>query len=632
LLISTAASSDFHYSFLETVYYFLWAAGFILGYYIIKKREALKTLNGLFIVNLIIACFFGILYFVSQTKLEPRAYGRFFQADILAGYLVLFIPMAVILAITVKDKIQAAFYIAVSALACAVLFLTFSRGALLAMTAAAPFMAWYLFKKVKIGEALMKLGAIVVLAVIIVSFCTPQAGKSAVKNQLDKRIEETMASGSVDGSTGARLDFYMAALKITAQRPLIGSGLGTFGYHYPMFQTRVKYYSRYAHNFYLGLLSEAGIPVFLAFLVVLFFVGKTIVQRIRKIPESENFTFAVASGLAIGLIASLVHISIDVDFNFSGIAFTFWVIAGILAGLGQEESSPPERGVPERLLRMAGASGLCLLMFAPFIYNLSFDLQEKGEIYYKEDQFAKASQYYDKSVSMDPFDNEGWRKKAEIALRFNKPQEALSFINRAIRLSPWRSRNYETKGRILDILGRYDESFASYNKAIQLDPINQIYAYQAIGEYYVRKGQFREAVDAYNEGLAYYQGVNFDDLWNFRSVPLKPQVAAVYLSMGETYIRMNQYDDAIKAFEKSMGYEKNIPSVFGMGYSYYLKKDYKNAISLFLQVTASPMSIPEVHYYLSDCYLKTGDKAKSDLHKRLFDDMKRKQAQEKKSK
>ncbi|MCE1248078.1 MAG: O-antigen ligase family protein [Firmicutes bacterium] len=629
LLMSTAVSTDFHNSFIETVYFLLCAMGFVLGYFVIKKKEIFRTINGLFLTNVIIACAFGIFYFVSITRTEPRAYGRFFQADMLAGYLLLFFPMILMLALTIADRKKAALYLIAASLTQAVLFLTFSRGAALSLVCVIPIIIWTLFGKVKPGEAIVRFIIMTVLAVVLISVCIPQAGKNAVKDQLDKRIEETVSSGSADGSAGARKDFYLAALKITASKPVSGTGLGTYGYHYPVFQSRVKYYSRYAHNFYLELLSEAGIPVLLAFLALLFFIGKTIIQRQKNIPDSDLFAKTALAGLSIGLISSLIHIFLDVDFNFSAIGFTFWVIAGLLAGYGQEEPVVPERTVSERLLRMAGATGLCALMFVPFAYNLSFDLQEKGETFYREGNLDKTAVYYNKAVLLDPMDNEGWRKMSDLAIQLKKPEEALAFINKAITLSPFRSRNYETKGRILDILGRYDEAFTCYAKSVELDPINQVYAYQAIGEYYIRKGKFNEAIDTFNKCLSFYKDMDYNDLWHFRAIPLKPQVAAVYLTLGETYIRLNKFDDAISAFENSIKLEKNIPSVFGMGYAFYSKQDYKKAVQLFEEVAASPLSIPETHFYLSDCYLRLGDKQKAEKHSEIFRELKKKQPEKK---
>ena len=222
-------------------------------------------------------------------------------------------------------------------------------------------------------------------------------------------------------------------------------------------------------------------------------------------------------------------------------------------------------------------------------------------------------------------DNEAWRKMADYAIQMKNPEQALSYINKAVSLSPYRSRNYETRGRILDILQRYDEAFAAYSKAIQLDPINQVYAYQAIGEYYIRKNMFNEAIDTFNKCLSYYQGIDYNDLWHFRAIPLKPQVAAVYLTLGETYIRLNKFDDAISSFENSIKLEKNIPSVFGMGYAYYSKKEYKKAVELFEEVAASPLSIPETHFYLSDSYLRMGNRKKAEEHSKIFEELKKKQ-------
>jgi O-antigen ligase len=61
-------------------------------------------------------------------------------------------------------------------------------------------------------------------------------------------------------SVGARFEYWRAALTITRENPLMGSGPGTFGRAYSAIKTPESEPTRLTHNDYLQQASDSGIP------------------------------------------------------------------------------------------------------------------------------------------------------------------------------------------------------------------------------------------------------------------------------------------------------------------------------------------------------------------------------------
>lgn len=625
LIIATVFSTDVYNSLQETIYFFLLAVGFVMGYHTIKDRSIFRPAVWFILGNLLITCFFAIFYFILQLRGEPRAIGRFFQADILGGFLVIFIPLAVMLYLVDKGEVTPYIYLAVSVISIATLFLTFSRGAFLSLIIVAPFILWHARKYVRPGVIALKTLALAVLVVLMVFVVSYKAGGvGRITGQVQKRVDETIGVKEGSGSSSARLDFYRAALLMTRERPLTGVGPGNFGYHYPRFQKRVKFFSRYPHNFYLGLLCQGGIPALLIFLILLYFLVRTVKKSIESLSFDDRFTRPAAYALSMGLVASMFHINLDVDFMFAGVAFVFWVIAGILAGLGQEEPETPQRSAPERILRLVAAVSFTALMFVPFLAFLSNNLREQGEAAVKGGQLEKALALFKKAEQLTPYDNEARRKYADFLHWRGHNEEALAGIDRAAALSPYRARLYETRGRILNELKRPDDAYQSFMHSLSLDPINQVYAYQAIGEYYIKKNEKDKALEILNRVIGNYHNVDIDDLWHFRAIPLKPQLAAIHLARGDIFREKNDYDRAIEDYEISFKLEPNTPALYLKGHCCYLKGEYQKCLDSFLKLLEMQQDVPEAHRYISESYRKLGNEKEAKKHQEIFDRMKKK--------
>lgn len=615
ILISVFFSTDIHNSVLELIYMLSCAVGFILGYCYIRRKDALKNAVYVMMVNLFVASFFGIFTFVIQKLGEARAFGRFFQADILGGFLVIFIPVAIMMSLTEKKWLISGISMFVSAVSIATLFLTFSRGAVLSFVIVVPFILWYGLKFQSLPKILLRSAFIAILVALIIFGATNFTGRQNVaQQQLEQRIEEIREAGKGDGSSMARVNFYSAALKIALSRPLTGTGPGTFGYHFPQYQQDVRFFSKYPHNYYLWVLSQSGFPALFAFLALLLLIALLIFQRVKALDPSDGFTKPAAFALSLGLISSLAHVNLDVDFHFAGIAFTFFAAAGILAGLGQETSVMPERKPVQRLLSMVLALLIAVLMFPPLLYYFSLDLQSLGD---KAGNYIEALNYYKQAVMMDPFENEARRKLGLYLYNRGQYNEALEQFSYSVKLSPYRARNYDNRGRALDALSRFDEAEADYRRAIELDPMNQLYSFYGLGMSYHRKGDDAKALEIFKNAIDIYRDVNFLEVWHFRANQLKPQVSLIYVTIGDIYVNIGDYENAIRAYENAARYDENAAVYFGIAFSCFKRGEWSKALDSFRHLLwLREYDLP--YYYISECYRKLGNNALAEENLRIY--------------
>jgi len=170
--------------------------------------------------------------------------------------------------------------------------------------------------------------------------------------------------GSVDqeleGESGGRLQLFRLALEGIAERPLAGSGLGSFPARFlelrdedsglePLNQVRV-------HNSYLEIALEAGVPAALLLYAIL---GAILVLQWRSLSRAGvERRFPAIAAAATLLLA--VHSLVDFPVQMPGIAVTYAALAGL--GLAQSfpHSRPPQsrEAAAERPWRGRRRSGL----------------------------------------------------------------------------------------------------------------------------------------------------------------------------------------------------------------------------------------------------------------------------------
>jgi tetratricopeptide (TPR) repeat protein/O-antigen ligase len=319
-----------------------------------------------------------------------------------------------------------------------------------------------------------------------------------------------------------RLLLWNDTLKMAADNPWFGSGLGTFMYVYPRYQSFASgaggYIIKHAHNDYLELIAETGVA---GFLPVLLAVICLFVFSLRKFVILQDMKFkATGLGALSGCFALLIHGITDFNFAIPSNALLFTVCAALAAAcacsdMGEHVSTWLNislTGGKRRALMYSAISVLSVvsLMIVVSPYLGSVYLQKAGD-YQNDEDYERADSAVRKALFADPGNAElsaligDMYVKRSYGDQTGKDREAdlitsLKYYNAAIKECPVRSHYYFRKAYVLQSLSRYREAEETLRKSVYFEPMNHG-ARDLYAQYFLSNGELGRAVDEYKVSM-----------------------------------------------------------------------------------------------------------------------------------
>jgi hypothetical protein len=266
-----------------------------------KNEGIIITTNGLDVANPMILAKFA----------KGRVNGTLVYPNALAGLILLLLPVSLVIAFHSTIKLKPLIRLAT------ILMAIFLGGITFIWTGSK--LGWLLGIGVS-GIFLLrlnwppKLKILAVAAVLILGL-----GIFAV------RFHNYFAAGAT--SVGARFDYWRAAVQITAQNPVFGSGPGTFQRPYARLKSPDAEMVRLTHNDYLEQFSDSGVIGGLAYLAWICLALAVVGKKLWR--NSDLFTFAIFAGLLAWFAQGLGEFSLYIP-ALAWIAFT---LLGSLVGL-----------------------------------------------------------------------------------------------------------------------------------------------------------------------------------------------------------------------------------------------------------------------------------------------------------
>jgi O-antigen ligase/polysaccharide polymerase Wzy-like membrane protein len=153
------------------------------------------------------------------------------------------------------------------------------------------------------------------------------------------------------GSSDERLDWWKEAWQLFEDKPLDGTGAGSFELAHRLHRAQFARPVTEPHDFPLQALSETGIVGFLLFVGA---VGLAVVRVRRRMGDDA------AVALAICALAYFVHIMIDVGYDFVAVSAPFFVLLGVLLVDSKTRAARRERVGAIGVVALAGAAVLSL--------------------------------------------------------------------------------------------------------------------------------------------------------------------------------------------------------------------------------------------------------------------------------
>ena len=273
----------------------------------------------------------GKLYWVFALQNGGFIYGPYVNHNHYAGLMEMLTPFPLVLAATSMSSGNRKIAIAaVAALMGASIFLSGSRGGMVAFVVQMLVLGALLLRKREVGwQQPLMLGGFVALVII---FLVWMGG-----NEVTRRLISIHSEAREELTGGVRLTIDRDCLRMFLKRPFLGWGLGTFPTVYPQFRSfYTNFFVNEAHNDYLQFLVETGlggISIALWFLVALF---RKAAGKLKNWTETATGCLTVAA--LLGCIGILVHSLLDFNLQIPANAALFFVLCALAAGDPLRES------------------------------------------------------------------------------------------------------------------------------------------------------------------------------------------------------------------------------------------------------------------------------------------------------
>jgi O-antigen ligase len=264
----------------------------------------------------------GRLYWLRQPRLGGWIYGPYVNHNHYAGLMEMLIPIPLVVSLAriapPKERIAAACAAAVMA---GTIFLSGSRGGMLALVAELVVLAIVLVRQRYDWRTAAALGLFLVLVVALLTWLGG--------DELSQRLA-SVHGAHAEISGDMRFQINRDGLHMFSKRPVLGWGLGCFPVAYPQFRTfYTNFFVNQAHDDYLQLLVEMGL---LGFGVVVWYLVVLFRRAVRKIENwSSEVGGAVTLACMLGVIGILVHSAVDFNLEIPANAALFYVFCTVAA-------------------------------------------------------------------------------------------------------------------------------------------------------------------------------------------------------------------------------------------------------------------------------------------------------------
>lgn len=287
----------------------------------------------------------GKLYWIRTPKFGGWIYGPYVNHNHYAGLMEMLFPIPLVIFLSPRvqrlHKVMAGI---ASAVMVSTIFLCGSRGGMLAFAVEIALLAVVLISRRERAKTAMAFGAFLILAFAALAWIG--------SGELVRRMTSIPIETRTELSGGMRLSIDRDCLKMFAQKPLTGWGLGVFPEVYPQFRS---FYTNLtidkAHNDYLQLLVETGAAGLAIIGWFLFSIYRAAIRKLKVSPSELNAEVALAA--LLGVTGILVHGFVDFNLQIPANAALFFVLCTIAA-------MEPRFGVHRTIHHRLAAAEECL--------------------------------------------------------------------------------------------------------------------------------------------------------------------------------------------------------------------------------------------------------------------------------
>ena len=125
---------------------------------------------------------------------------------------------------------------------------------------------------------------------------------------------------------------------------------------------------------------------------------------------------------------------------------------------------------------------------------------QKSFIYFQTKRYNEALEFIDELLTLKPKDIKVVNNKALFLAYLNKKEEAIETAEYLVSLNPKSGNSYDTYGEIYMALGEYENAITKYKEALKIEPTGD-FAYQTC----IKMGKCYQKLEQYEDALKYYE-------------------------------------------------------------------------------------------------------------------------------
>jgi len=496
--------------------------------------------------------------------------------------------------ITQKNLLKKVLYLALSLMFLITFALTQSRGALIVLVIA--ILIYILFLKGKDKKFSLISFAILIGAILIVVLIKKDIFIPIFKSFAARLKELLPFFQGKWGSLGERVIMIKDSLRILKDKPVLGTGNGTYQYVYAKYRT-IYFFSKFPHSIFFQILDELGILGGAAFVYMIFSLFKKGFQAVRT-----NYT-AISVGLYAGLAGLFLHALVDFDWSLIFMPLIFFYLFALLLSNSKKEYFALKCPIIERMRsrkrptkglttvdsskilikRMKTASfifiSILLLVFL-FQFIAAFtDFKAKGSI--GKLHWSETISMYKTAVALDPLASEYHYDLANFNFTYLVPsapdptqfvQEAVSHYEAAIKHCPEFFLYHFELGKLY-LQTSNNKAMDEFIKTVQLNPLDSG-AHATLGFAYLKLKK-----DTSMAKIQLEEALRLDD-----------KNPDAYLGFGSLYEELKEPDKALENYQLAVKYDaKNAYAYYRSGVIYENKGMLPEAVNnLFWAVKYNP--------------------------------------------
>jgi len=552
----------------------LFLAGPLLYFLIVNNIKSEKQINRIIGVVTIVATVLGVygifqyngidFYFIINSIAGQRVYGLFGNAGYFAGYLILPLSLAISLFLVSKNR-KRKILLLIGILAMGATFIvTFTRSSYLALGISSIFMfLLFLLARGKIFiKENKKIFIVVLIAILIAAFLfiisTPLSKPGTTISRIKERLSITQLKNTL--TSGARMAIWKVTGTMIKDRPILGSGIGTFKYNDFRYQAKFfeqgdnrsiyPYYgfAEKAHNEYLQLWAELGtigLAIFLWLMIAYFNSGIRYLKR-----EKDGQKQGIMIGLMGAVVAFLVHSFFWFPLHLTTNVSLLWLFIGLATVMGIEKNgklkvrekikiTQIDYDKEKRRKKKKKRSDLKennIHRFKPILYVVIVLLAIFLCITVARPFMARIHWY----SGFKEVEKENWERATDI-------------YEIALKWDPYEGGLYYDMGKIFMMRNLYSTALKSFKESEKYFDLTSLPQNLAI--IYLAKGDLDEAIDSLKQAISYQR--------------TKETMPPLYNELGNTYLKLEKYEPAEIAFKNALKIDPNyVGTRYGLADAY----------------------------------------------------------------